>query len=371
MKIEPFGVEMWMNAHETRCEVNIAETCVDSLTVDELLSLAGINDGLESLRGLRMGYGAIEGSDRLRDAIAGHYEGQGRDNVLVTHGTIGANALVHRTLVGRGDRVVSIVPTYQQHTSIPESIGAEVVRVELRAGDRYLPDLEALRDAARGARLIAMTNPNNPTGALIERPMLEEIVGIAREAGAWLLSDEVYRGTDQTGDGITASVADLYERGISTAGMSKAFALAGLRLGWVAGPREVIEAVMIHRDYDTISVGVVDDALAAMALEAKDRVLARSREITRGNLALLAEWVDAEPGVTWVRPASGTVCLLDYGLDMGSERFCLDLLAETGVLLTPGSAFGMEGQVRIGFGNARSAMTEGLSRLSGFLAARR
>jgi aspartate/methionine/tyrosine aminotransferase len=369
MKIEPFGVEQWMNAYETRCALNLAETCVHSLTIAELLALTGRNDrDLASLLPMQMTYGPIEGSDRLRDAICGLYQRQTRANVVVTHGTIGANHLVHLALVSPGDRVVSIVPTYQQHTAIPASIGAEVVELPLRAEDGWLPDLDNLARLARGARLITLTNPNNPTGALIGRERLERIIAIARAEGAWLLCDEVYRGTEQEGEAITPSAADLYERGISTAGMSKAFALAGLRLGWVAGPPEVIAAVNHHRDYTTISVGQIDDHFAAMALEAAPRVLARSRAIVRTNLAILSDWVAATPGVSFVRPQAGTVAMVAYGRDTPSRQFCLDLLEATGVMFTPGEVFGIEGHVRIGYACATDVLREGLRRAADWLA---
>ena len=372
MHIAPFAVEIWMNEFETQCELNLAETCVESLTIAQLLDLAGRNHAdLSELLPLQMTYGAIEGSERLRDAVASFYDRQSRENVVITHGTIGANALVHQALVSRGDRVVAVVPTYQQHYSIPESIGAEVLPLRLRAENGFLPDLDELRDLATpGTRLIALTNPNNPTGALIDRRMLEEIADIARRCGAWVLCDEVYRGTDQEGSGMTASMADLYEKGISTAGMSKAFSLAGLRLGWIAAPREVIEAVLIHRDYTTISVGMLDDHFATLALEARDQVLGRSQAITRGNLAILSEWVDDEPLVSWVRPRSGTTALLKLDLDMPSHDLCRALLTDTGVLFTPGSAFDMEGHVRIGYANSTAILTEGLGRVSGFLGRR-
>lgn len=366
MKIEPFGVEMWMNEWETRCALNLAETCVESLTVAELLTLAGRSaDDLHELLPLKLTYGAIEGSERLRRAVAGLYEHQSPENVVVTHGTIGANMLVHRALVERGDHVVSIVPTYQQHHSIPESIGAEVELLWLREEQAWLPDLDRLRDLCRGdTRLIALTNPNNPTGALIPRAMLEEIAAIARTSGAWVLCDEVYRGIDQDDPGTTASMADLYERGISTAGMSKVYSLAGLRLGWVVAPREVLDAVMIQRDYDTISVGMIDDHFAALALEHRDAILARSRSLTRGNLAILARWVADQPALRWVRPRGGTTALVGYDLPVPSRALCTALLAQTGVMFTPGSALGMEGYLRIGYANGENVLREGLARVS-------
>ncbi len=372
MDITPFAVEIWMNEWETKCEMNLAETCVQSLTIDELLTLSGQNaNDLSSLLGMKMTYGDIRGSERLLNAIAALYEKQTSDNVIVAHGTIGANMLVHKALVSAGDRVVAIVPTYQQHYSIPTSIGADVQPLQLKWENRFLPDLDELRDLVTpGTRMIAMNNPNNPTGALIDRDMLEEIADIARSAGAYILCDEVYRGIDQEGPGATASIADIYEKGVSTASMSKAFSLAGLRLGWVAGPEDVIEAVSVHRDYDTISVGKIDDHFATMALEHRDRVLERSRAITRGNLALVEVWVEAEPKLRWVKPKSGTTTLVKFDLPMTSRDLCVGLLKDSGVMFTPGEAFGMEGYFRIGFANKPADIKDGLARVSEWLAAR-
>lgn len=369
MHIEPFGVEIWMNEWENRCAFNLAETCVESLTIAEFLALVGKNKtDLSDILDMKMTYGAIEGSERLRRAISALYDHQKTENIVITHGTIGANMLVHRTLVEPGDRVIAVVPTYQQHYSIPASIGADVHHLQLREENGFLPDLEELRAlAVPGTRLIALTNPNNPTGALMDRAMLEEIAEIAHAAGAWVLCDEVYRGTDQDGSGMSTSMADIYAKGISTAGMSKAFSLAGLRLGWIAGSTKLMEAVSIHRDYDTISVGIIDDHFATMALENQQKVLERSRAITRGNLAVLEAWMAQQPGLSWVKPHSGTTALLKFDLPMTSHDFCVALLKETGVLFTPGSALGMEGYVRIGYANTPSILTEGLTLVSEFM----
>ncbi|AHK47443.1 putative aspartate aminotransferase (plasmid) [Ensifer adhaerens OV14] len=369
MKIRNFGVEIWMNEYETKCELNLAETCVESLTVAELLDMAGIDDIAQQLLPLKLTYGAIEGSVRLRTLVAGLYEDQKVENVVTTHGAIGANALVHQTLVEAGDRVISVLPTYQQHYSIPESIGADIQILKLTEMTGFLPDLEELkRLATPGTKLIAINNPNNPTGSLMNRAYLERIVEIARACGAWILCDEVYRGTDQQGDdGMTASIADLYERGISTGSMSKTYSLAGLRLGWIVAPAELIRAVSIHRDYNTISVGMLDDHFAAIALENKDKILERSHRITRTNLAILSEWVDGEPLISWVKPKSGTTALLKFDLPISSREFCIRLLEETGVMLTPGSAMDMEGYLRIGYTNPEADLRKGLQRISRFL----
>ncbi len=368
MKIEPFKVEQWMNAWETKCALNLAETCVASLTLAELMQMAGTTQQMPGdLAGMQMTYGEIRGSTRLRGLVAGLFETQRAENVLITHGTIGANHMVYQTLVGAGDHVVAITPTYQQHTSIPRSLGAQVTEVALSEAAGWLPDWDAVAAAVTPAtKVIALTNPNNPTGALIDRAGLERVAAIAREVGAWVLCDEVYRGTEQ-GEPVP-SIVDVYDKGISTGSTSKAYSLAGLRLGWIVGPDELLDECELHRDYTTISVGMVDDYFAAMALEAKDVVLERSRKITRGNLAALDAWVGNEPKARYVKPQAGTTAFLAFDVPQPSYDLCVALLKDTAVMLTPGSALGVEGYVRIGFACYPHVLEEGLKRISEWLA---
>ena len=370
MKIKPFGVEIWMNEFENRCEYNLAETCVASLTIGQLLEMSGKNaDVLDDLLPMKMTYGAIEGSDRLRDAICTLYDRQLRNNIVVTHGAVGANALVHETLVEPGDHVISVRPTYQQHYSIPESYGATVDILHLRPENKFLPDLTEFAALIRpDTKLVAINNPNNPTGALMDAGYLKEFVEIASQSRAYILSDEVYRGTGQTGDGFDPAIVDIYEHGISVSGMSKTFSLAGLRLGWIAAAPEIIQAVAIHRDYNTISVGMLDDYFSALALENKDRILARSHRITRDNLRILDEWISREPAISYIKPKAGTMAFLKYDFAMTSRDFCVELLKETGVMLTPGSVLHMEGWLRIGYANDPEILKFGLKKFSGFLA---
>ncbi len=373
MQITPFAVEQWMNEFETRCEHNLAETCVESLTLADLLDLAShpadqLND---ELLAMKFTYGDITGSHRLRTLIAGRYDRQSPDNVVVTHGAIGANHLAHLTLVEPGDRVVTAVPNYQQHTSIPASIGADVRPLRLRQENDHLPDLDELADLVGDrAKVVAMTNPNNPTGSLMDRALLEEVIAICDRAGAWLLCDEVYRGIDQHDPGTTASVADLYHRGISTGSMSKAFSLAGIRLGWIAAPAEFAEEVTIHRDYSTISVSMVDDHLACIALDSAEAILERNRSLVRANNATLTDWVAGQEQLSWVRPNGGTTALLHYPDPTPSRDLCTDVLATTGVLLTPGSALDAEGALRIGYANNPAILERGLDRLGDYLGQR-
>lgn len=369
MRIDEFAVEIWMDEHESTCRYNLAETCVRSLTAGELLALTGRREEvLAEMEATPLTYGPIPGSHRLRTLVAGLYENQTPGNVTITHGAIGANALVHETLVEPGDHVISVLPTYQQLYAIPASYGAEVDLLRLREDDGWLPDLDELRALMRpGTKLIAINNPNNPTGSLMDEELLRQITDIASETGAWVLCDEVYRGIDQDGDGFTTSIADLYERGISTGSMSKPYSLAGLRLGWIVAPAQVIDAVSIHRDYNTISVGRIDDLLASVALENRDAILGRARDITRRNLAILDQWAAGRTDVSYLKPASGTTALLRYTAPLGSYELCRRLLEQTGVMLTPGAAFDIESTVRIGYADDTKALRIGLDLLGQFL----
>jgi aspartate/methionine/tyrosine aminotransferase len=369
MQIREFGVERWMDLYENQCELNLAETCVESLTVGELLKIAGKEDALlGEILPMKLTYGAIDGTERLRSNVASLYEKQGVPNVLITHGAISANALVYETLVEPGDHVISVLPTYQQHYSIPESYGAKVDILRLREENGFLPDLDELRRMVTPTtRVIAINNPNNPTGSLMDREFLAEIAGIARSCGAYVLNDEVYRGTDQVGTGFTASIADVYEKGISTGSMSKTWSLAGLRVGWIVAPVELLQRVRTHRDYNTISVGMLNDLLASIALENRKAILERNHGILRTNLAVLDAWIAKEPLLSYVKPKSGTTALVKVNVDMTSREFCVSLLEKTGVMFTPGSALDVEGYVRIGYTNSRDVLVAGLEKVSEFL----
>ena len=369
MKIKVFGVEQWMNEWETKCAYNVAETCVESITVKELLQMAGVTPEqmTQDLMSKKLTYGWIEGSTKVRELIAGLYQKQSAANVLTTHGCIGANMLIHETLVEPGDHVISVIPTYQQHYSIPESFGANIETLRLKPENGFLPDLNELRAMVKpDTKLICINNPNNPTGALMDEAMLREICDIARSVDAWLLCDEVYRGLTQSEE-YSPSVADLYEKGISTGSMSKVFSLAGLRFGWIAAPKELIAAVLYHRDYNTISVGMLDEYFAELALGAKDKILERNRAIIRENLQILDDWVKTTPRVSYVKPKAGTTAFVHIDTKLTSHEFCERLVKEKGVMFTPGSALHTEGFVRIGYANNKEVLKKGLELTSEFL----
>lgn len=371
MKIKPFAVEEWMNAWEIGAKYNIAETCVDSISMNELFELTG-EDKTEFLNRLcarRLSYGDIEGLPEFRKGVCGLYKTLNIENIVPTHGASGANHHVFYSLISPGDRVVSIMPTYQQLYSIPESYGADVQILHLSKENNYLPDLEKLRRLVTPkTKMICINNPNNPTGALMSEQMLREIVEIARSADAWILCDEVYRHLSQE-DGWCPSIVDLYEKGISVSSMSKVFSLAGLRLGWIAThDMSVVKSCLSHRDYNLVSCGVFDEMLAAVALKHRDKLLERSRKIVRENLQILDDWVGSEPHVSYVKPKAGTTALVYYDLDISSYEFCEEMYKKTGAFVTPGDCFEVPHSMRIGYAYGKQDLIDGLKAISEYIA---
>lgn len=370
MKIRPFAVEEWMNAYETGARYNIAETCVDSISVDELFRLCGEDSAAfwKRFSARRLTYGDIEGAPAFREGICRLYKTLKPEEVVTTHGAAGANHHVFYSLVEPGDRVISIMPTYQQLYSIPESYGAEVKLLNLTPENGYLPALEQLRElAVPGTKLICVNNPNNPTGALMSTELLREIVEIAKSVDAYVLCDEVYRHLTQE-DVWCESIVDLYEKGISVSSMSKVFSLAGLRLGWIATHDEALrKALLSHRDYNHISCGMFDEALAAVALQHSDIILKRNRGIVRENLAVLDAWVQSEPRIYYQKPRAGTTALVYYDYAPDSYAFCTRMYHETGAFVTPGDCFEQPKSMRIGYASDAQTLKDGLAAISAFL----
>ena len=367
MNIKPFAVEEWMNEYETGARYNIAETCVDSVSLDELFALTGESkdEFLSKFCATRLTYGDIWGSDALREGVCRLYRTVRPDEVVLTHGAAGANHHVFCSLISAGDRVVSIMPTYQQLYSIPEAIGADVAIMHLKQENHYLPDLDELKALVTpGTKMVCINNPNNPTGALMSRELLEQIIEIARGVDAYVLCDEVYRHLTQA-DGWCESVADLYEKGISVSSMSKVFSLAGIRMGWIAThDKAAVKAFLSHRDYNLISCGMFDDAVASLALRHSDEMIRRNQAIVRENLAILDEWMQAHPHFYYTKPQAGTTALVYYDYDIPSYEFCERLYHETGSFVTPGDCFEQPHSMRIGYACDAQTLKDGLAALA-------
>ena len=370
MYIKPFAVEEWMNEYEDNARYNIAETCVDSVSADELFALTGEDKEafLRDICARRLTYGHIYGAPEFKKGVAALYRTIAPEEIITTHGAAGASHHVFYSLVEPGDRVVSIMPTYQQLYSIPESYGADLHLLHLKQENDYLPDLDELRALVKpGTKLICINNPNNPTGALMSGELLRQIVDIAREADAYVLCDEVYRHLTQT-DEWSESIVDLYEKGISLGSMSKVFSLAGLRLGWIAThDMDVVKACLSHRDYNHISCGMFDEIVASIALRHADKILERNRGIVRENLAILDAWMQTEPRLRYTKPQAGTTALVYYDYDLPSYDFCVQMYHQTGAFVTPGDCFEQPKSLRIGYACDTQELKDGLKAVSEYL----
>ncbi len=367
MDIKTFKVEEWMNEHEKTALYNIADTCVNTLSLDELFSLTNTNkyEFFDGISGQKLGYGHIQGSPDYKNGICKLYKSLKPENIISTNGAAGANYLVFYSLVNPGDRVISVTPTYQQLYSIPESFNADVQYLRLKPENNFLPDLDELKKLiTKNTKLICLNNPNNPTGALIPETMLKVIVNIAD--GAYVLCDEVYRGLNQNDD-YQPSIADIYENGISICSMSKIFSLAGLRLGWIASKnQEAIEKCLRHREYNIISCGMIDEILASLALKNADIIIKRNKKILKENLHILNEWIKRQKHYSYIKPRSGTTALIFYDFSMTSKDFCEKLQKEKGVFLTPGFCFDIENCARIGYAGQKAELIKGLEKLEEF-----
>lgn len=369
MNIKPFAVEERMNAYETGAKYNIAETCVDSVSLDELFELSGTDKDafLNKLCARRLTYGAIEGSSDLKEGIASLYRTMAPQEIVPTHGASGGNHHVFYSLINPGDKVISIMPSYQQLYSIPASLGADVKIMHLKKENGYLPDVDELKKLAEGGvKMICLNNPNNPTGALIPEEILQKVIRIARDFDAYLLVDEVYRHLIQSDDW-QPSIVDMYEKGISTSSMSKVFSLAGVRLGWIAThDKDALKQMWSHRDYNLISCGMIDDAIAALALKSKEAILKRNKKIIRENLAVLDEWIEKEPRLSYVKPEAGTTALVYYDFPVDSYTLCRQMYDACGAFVTPGDCFDEPCSMRIGYAADRDTLEKGLKAMSTF-----
>ena len=366
MIIDNFKVEDWFNEYEKKAKYDMADTCVESLSLDGLFELVGNREKLlTEITRRKLNYGDIQGTEELHAAIKTMYNTD--FPVTITHGAIGANNLVMKSLIENGDKVVSIVPTYQQHYSIPKSLGAKVTMVFLKEELNWMPDLNELEKAiGRDTKLICMNNPNNPTGSVMSEDFIKKIVELARKSNAYILCDEVYRGLEHDRN-ISKSIVELYDKGISTGSMSKVFSLAGLRLGWIIAPDEVMDKIIIHREYDTISVSILDDYFATLAIKNKDKIINRNLGKILEGKKILSDWINQEPHISWVEAKGGTTALLKYDLPTKSVELCKNLLTDTGVLFLPASTLEMEGYLRAGYCSDVKKLQVGLDKFSQWL----
>lgn len=366
--LENFAMERLQSTWENRVDWNVSESGVHPLRVEELVDDPA---AVAALMSQSLGYPQTNGTIELRSAIAAMYPGATPDHIEVTNGGSEANCLALMHLVEPGDEVVMMTPNYMQVRGLSRWLGATVKAWPLVPGaHRWHVDLESLSAlVGKRTRAILICNPNNPTGARIAPAEVDGICRVAARAGAWVMSDEIYRGAEL--DGVeTATVWGRAERALVTSGLSKAYGLPGLRIGWVAGPPAVVDTLWGIHDYTSIAPGAINDRLARIALAPARRgqLLARTRGILRTNYPILRDWLARRaPLLSHVAPEAGAIAFIRYHHAINSTRLIERLRDELSVLVVPGDHFEMDGYLRIGFGTDASHLSNSLERIGSLL----
>jgi aspartate/methionine/tyrosine aminotransferase len=351
LKFVPFELERWQSTWENRVRFNLSESGVHPLTIQELLGLAGAS--AMPLLEVRLGYSQSNGTDVLRERIAALYPGASPDQVLVTTGSSEANFVTAWRLVEPGDKVAVMMPNYLQTWGLAQNFGAQVRPFHLHEKEGWEPYAEEIRTAITpGTKLVVVTNPHNPTGHVLTDASRNLILERCREVGAWLLADEVYQGAERDGK-TTQSFWGSYDKVIVVNGLSKAYGLPGLRIGWIVAPAAFSVDAWTRHDYTTIGPSGATDHLAAVALDprVRDKLIERTRRILHANYPVMEAWLKSFGDTfTWVPPQAGAICWARYRQAMPATEVVEKIRAQHSVLLCPGEHFGSPGFLRFGYG---------------------
>jgi aspartate/methionine/tyrosine aminotransferase len=361
--IEPFAMERMQSTWENLVDYDMSESGVRPLTMRELVEM-GFD--LDTFMDQPLGYSQSNGTIELREAIAAIYSGASVDHIEVTNGTSEANYLVALSQLRPGDNVAMEVPNYMQMPGVARSLGATVRPFRLVQQSGWEPDWDEFERAVTPkTKLLYLSNPNNPTGAVLSDAAMRRIVERCEATGTWILADEVYLGAEIDRPR-TASFWGMSDRVIVTSGLSKAYGIPGVRIGWIVGPTALVAECWTQHDYLTIGPNKLSDRIARVAVQAanRERCYARTREILSHNLPIARTWVDGFGGrLTWREPQAGAIALLKYDADVPSLRIAERMRVNRSTLIVPGSHVGLEGHLRVWLGGKEPFLREGLRRI--------
>jgi aspartate/methionine/tyrosine aminotransferase len=363
-EFQPFAMERMMSKFEQDVEYNLSESGVQPILLSELL--ADDPDYINHLLATGLNYPHVNGIPELRENIAALYEGATMDNILVTVGAIEANYITTHTLLNAGDEIVIMLPNYMQIWGIAKNYNLELKTFHLREENGWAPDLDEINETVtHNTKLIAICNPNNPTGYILTEAEMDAIIGTAERVGAWILADEVYVGAERLTDEQSPSFYGRYNKVIAVGSMSKAYGLPGLRIGWVVAPADTKDDIWARHEYTTISA-TLSNKLAAIALsaEVRPRIIQRTRNYIRKGYPILQQWMDNQKNTfSLTPPQAAAIAFVRYHFDINSTELTERLRKEKSVLIVPGDHFGMDNFFRISFGLPEDYLTSALYRI--------
>jgi len=365
MKFKPFDLEYSQSVWEQDVDFNLTESGVHPITLKDLI---GDDEALQAkLLATEINYPHVNGIPQLRESIASLYQDATIDNVLVTVGAAEANQIVMQALLKPGDEMASLTPTYKQVWGIAENHGNTVRSFSLDPGNAWSLNADELIEAVNEkTKIIAVVNPNNPTGHIFTAEEMQSIVGAAEKVGAWILADEVYRGAEREQDEETTSFFGMYDKVVAIGSMSKAYGLPGLRIGWIVAPPDTVEAIWRRHEYTAIAASMLSNHLAAHALstEVRPRLINRARSYIRNGFPVLQEWMDSQQGLfSYTPPQASAVSFIKYNLNINSTDLMIKLIKEASVFIGAGDSFGMDHHIRIAFGQDREVLEEAFTRI--------
>lgn len=371
MNIKSFKVERWLNTYENDADYEMAETDTKSFTLKELMELGNFKNLEEQLFSIKLGYNPTTGSEKLKETVASLYQHNARtENVLITTGAIEADYHIINSLVNKGDTVIVQFPTYQALYSTAEARGAKVKYWQMKPENGYELDIDKLKELIdEKTKLVVLNIPNNPTGAVISEVQLKTIMKWAEEQDFYVLCDEVYHELELIKGVVPPYGRSLSKKAVSVGSMSKAYGLSGLRLGWIVGPKEIVQKCWEGKDYTTISNTPLSDFLATFALINREKIMQRNLAIARKNFKTLLMWFKKhEYFFDYIMPKVGVLCFPKLkNIPLSSEELCKRVFNEKKLLLVPGECFDMPGHLRIGFGGDSESFSTCLSIFSDYI----
>ena len=363
MKIPVFEMERMQSTWENIVELDLSESGVRPVTLSEL---AGLGLDVEALMNTPLGYSQSNGTLELRALLAEQYPGSTVEHIEVTNGTSEANYLVALSQLRVGDEIAFEVPNYMQLWGVPQSLGARVRPFRLRLDAGWEPDWDEFEQAVNPqTRLVYLSNPNNPTGSVLSDGAMARIVARCDEVGAYLVADEVYLGAEIS-RGRTKSFWGMSDRIIVTSGLSKAYGIPGIRVGWIVAAPSVVADCWAQHDYLTIGPNKLSDMMARIAVRAdnREKLYARTRKILSENLPIMTGWIRSFGSLLdFVPPEAAAIALVKYRADVPSAELCERIRQNQSTLIVPGSHVGLEGYLRLWFGGRLEFIREGLRRI--------